>query len=302
MSLQSKSPHIYVYNSEFYTLDRGISFESQDTVRENAEIILDNSKIRCKKIGKDVDFDKNTYIGDTRGIAIHNARNSTVTVRNKSEISGFGYTINATGMRDSKGIVDASGLTVNVKDSILRGWTGFNIWTSFAKYNIDNSYILGINNSNGNSDSFSAITFNRDLYNMFDGLHSYSNELYIKDTTITNYQNEGLSTKEELLRLDNGLSKLTFAGNINFIDTTGKIKTALYLKGMDGNEEEKINFLKNNVSYEDGAKVSMRLARETTVEVIGKDGGNKFFVDIFDAVAGAKKDDTVKLLEDIVLK
>lgn len=49
-------------------------------------------------------------------------------------------------------------------------------------------------------------------------MHAYNNELYIKDSTITNYQKEGTLTTsgkivlEELLRIDNGITKLTFGG------------------------------------------------------------------------------------------
>src|SRR5699024_6561758 len=116
-----------------------------------------------------------------------------------------------------------SGLVITIEDSLIRGWTSLNVWGSFAKYNIIDSYILGINNSTGESNSFSAITFNGDIYDQFDGMHAYNNELYIKDSTITNYQKEGTLTPsgkivlEELLRIDNGITKLTFGGDVNFI-------------------------------------------------------------------------------------
>lgn len=61
-------------------------------------------------------------------------------------------------------------------------------------------------------------------------MHAYNNELYIKDSTITNYQKEGTLTTsgkivlEELLRIDNGITKLTFGGDVNFIDTTNNLK------------------------------------------------------------------------------
>ena len=260
MVLNASSPHVTFENCEFYAKERGISF-TQNGIAENASLILDGTKIFCtQNVPKDGDFSKETAIGDVRGISVFDVKNSEIILRNNSELSGFGYSINVAGTNGGSAIVDNSGLVITIEDSLIRGWTSLNVWGSFAKYNIIDSYILGINNSTGESNSFSAITFNGDIYDQFDGMHAYNNELYIKDSTITNYQKEGTLTTsgkivlEELLRIDNGITKLTFGGDVNFIDTTNNLKQALDLSSMK--EEGRVEFLRNNIVYEDGANVT----------------------------------------------
>ena len=260
MVLNASSPHVTFENCEFYAKERGISF-TQDGIAKNASLILDGTKIFCtQNVPKDGDFSKEAAIGDVRGISVFDVKNSEIVLRNNSELSGFGYSINVAGTNGGSAIVDNSGLVITIEDSLIRGWTSLNVWGSFAKYNIIDSYILGINNSTGESNSFSAITFNGDIYDQFDGMHAYNNELYIKDSTITNYQKEGTLTTsgkivlEELLRIDNGITKLTFGGDVNFIDTTNNLKQALDLSSMK--EEGRVEFLRNNIVYEDGANVT----------------------------------------------
>lgn len=260
MVLNASSPHVTFENCEFYAKERGISF-TQNGIAENASLILDGTKIFCtQNVPKDGDFSKEAAIGDVRGISVFDVKNSEIILRNNSELSGFGYSINVAGTNGGSAIVDNSGLVITIEDSLIRGWTSLNVWGSFAKYNIIDSYILGINNSTGESNSFSAITFNGDIYDQFDGMHAYNNELYIKDSTITNYQKEGTLTTsgkivlEELLRIDNGITKLTFGGDVNFIDTTNNLKQALDLSSMK--EEGRVEFLRNNIVYEDGANVT----------------------------------------------
>ena len=260
MVLNASSPHVTFENCEFYAKERGISF-TQNGIAKNASLILDGTKIFCtQNVPKDGDFSKEAAIGDFRGISVFDVKNSEIILRNNSELSGFGYSINVAGTNGGSAIVDNSGLVITIEDSLIRGWTSLNVWGSFAKYNIIDSYILGINNSIGEWDSFSAITFNGDIYDQFDGMHAYNNELYIKDSTITNYQKEGTLTTsgkivlEELLRIDNGITKLTFGGDVNFIDTTNNLKQALDLSSMK--EEGRVEFLRNNIVYEDGANVT----------------------------------------------
>ncbi len=260
MVLNASSPHVTFENCEFYAKQRGISF-TQNGIAEDASLILDGTKIFCtQKVPKDGDFSKEAAIGDVRGISVFDVKNSEIILRNNSELSGFGYSINVAGTNGGSAIVDNSGLVITIEDSLIRGWTSLNVWGSFAKYNIIDSYILGINNSTGEWDSFSAVTFNGDIYDQFDGMHAYNNELYIKDSTITNYQKEGTLTTsgkivlEELLRIDNGITKLTFGGDVNFIDTTNNLKQALDLSSMK--EEGRVEFLRNNIVYEDGANVT----------------------------------------------
>lgn len=265
MALNATSPHVTFENCEFYAKQRGISF-TQNGIAEDASLILDGTKIFCtQKVPKDGDFSTETATGDFRGISVFDVKNSEIILRNNSELSGFGYSINVSGANEpyegvEGTIVDTSGLKITVEDSVIRGWTSFNIWGAFAEYNIIDSYILGINNSTGKSDSFSAITFNSDLYGQSGNRNAYDNMLYIQNSTITNYQKEGTQTGdgktvlEELLRIDCGVKELRFSGDVNFIDTTNNLDEALDLSSMS--EEDRVEFLRNNIVYEDGANVT----------------------------------------------
>ena len=277
MVLNASSPHVTFENCEFYAKERGISF-TQNGIAKNASLILDGTKIFCtQNVPKD-----GAAIGDFRGISVFDVKNSEIILRNNSELSGFGYSINVAGTNGGSAIVDNSGLVITIEDSLIRGWTSLNVWGSFAKYNIIDSYILGINNSTGESNSFSAITFNGDIYDQFDGMHAYNNELYIKDSTITNYQKEGTLTPsekivlEELLRIDNGITKLTFGGDVNFIDTTNNLKQALDLSSMK--EEGRVEFLRKNIVYEDDANVTCQSEKGLILYEAYVEGGDTLYL------------------------
>ncbi len=261
MSLNTSSPHVTLNDCEFYAEQRGISF-IQDGVATDASLILDGTIIRCtNNVDKDGDFGTEaSYDGQHRGISVYDVQNSEIVLKNNSELSGFCYSINVTGVGGGSQIVDNSGLVITVEDSLIRGWTSFNVWGSFATYRVIDSVIVGINNNQYNS--FSAITFNGDIYEQFGGSHAYANELYIEDSTITNYQNGDIYTPsgkvvlEELLRIDNGITKLTFAGTVKFIDSTNKLTTALDISSMD--VEDRVGFLRECIFTEEGANVVLQ--------------------------------------------
>ena len=300
MALDTESPHVLMEGCIFYTKERGISFV-QDGIVKDAVLTLDNTKIRCTQTVTNDNYDEDTAIGDYRGISVYDVQDSTITLQNGSELSGFGYCINVTGTNGSQQIVNNSGLNISIKNSLLRGWTGFNVWGSFAEYQIIDSTILGINNSSGSSNSFSAITFNGDIYNQFDGMHAYANELYIKDSTVKNYQKDGganLITEETLLRIDNGITKLTFAGEVTFEDTTGKLNTALDLEAMD--ETDRAKFVSENIYYEPGATVVCEPEENMvlTVYPVAEVSGDKYFT-LADAVNAVTPGGTITILNDV---
>lgn len=123
MALDTQSPHVLMEGCIFYTKDRGISF-IQDGIVKDAVLTLDNTKIRCTQTVTDDNYDEDTAIGDYRGISVYDVQDSTITLQNGSELSGFGYCINVTGTKDDKQIVDNSGLNISIENSLLRGWTG----------------------------------------------------------------------------------------------------------------------------------------------------------------------------------
>lgn len=217
------------------------------TEYDGMSLTLDGTKVNNTKVS-----DYNTSVvhdQDARGISLWGTKNTTVTLKNGSELNGFSYCINVSGEQSESGVADTKGLIVTVEDSTPRGWTGFNVWGSEGTYNLTRSTVLGVNVSSGTSDNFAAIVFNDDLYDLFESAHAENNILNITDSTITNYQ--GGTCVEELLRIDCGITKLNLSGEVNFVDTTGNISSALYLASMSN----PMAFLKNSVNTE-GATVT----------------------------------------------
>ncbi|MEA5019233.1 MAG: hypothetical protein VB027_02585 [Gordonibacter sp.] len=231
----------------FNVVDRGITMSSG--AYDNVSLALDATALNCTRVS---DYEKEAALDQNcRGISLWNIKNSQVTLRNGSSLNGFSYSINVSGDADPQsGVADTAGLVVTVDNSTIRGWTGMNVWGSLGTYNIMNSTIKGVNTSSAATNSFAALVFNDDIYDLFENAHAENNTLNISDSTITNYQ--GGSAVEELLRIDSGITKLNLSGIVNFIDTSGNIPTALYLVHM----EDPFLFLSKSVVVEPDTTVN----------------------------------------------
>lgn len=122
-------------------------------------LTLDNSKILNSQISN---YETSATIADTRGISVFRVKNGTITLKNSSEIKGFGYSINTSS--DLEGDVRLSGTTYDISDSTIWGWSALNIWTVGNEFNISNSDIRGINSATGGTNSFSTIVLNENIY------------------------------------------------------------------------------------------------------------------------------------------
>ena len=252
IALSSNSPHVTLTTCEFLVGERGVSF-AQSGNTSNAELVLDNTSIRCStaKASTDDEYNTKTAIGDYRGISIFNVQNSQIILKNKSELSGFGYAINVSGTNNESGVKDTHGLVVTVEDSLIRSWTAFNVWGSMSTYNVTRSNILGINNSDGSSDGFAAIVFNDDLYDQFEGSHAYKNVLNITDSTIQNYQSG--SATEGLVRIDCGVDEVNLQGNVTFKDVTGGRQAVFDISAMN----DPLAFVERHATITDGVTVNI---------------------------------------------
>ena len=240
--------HVTLIGCTLNVSERGIDSQSDDILYENMSIILDNTVINNSGVSN---YETQTTYGSPyRGISLYNSKNSLVRLQNGSSINGFSYCVNVTGDKSDSGVSDTSGLKVEVVDSMLRGWTGFNVWGSLAEYSIIRSTVKGINTQNEGANSFAAIVFNDDIYDQFAQAHSENNILNITDSTITNYQ--GGSCIESLLRIDCGITALNLSGEVNFIDTTGNVKGALDLESM----RDPVTFLQEQVHRAAGSTVN----------------------------------------------
>lgn len=237
-------------NSEMNVGNRGIGVvNSCDT---NSYITISNSVIKNSQLPAGQTYETWARYGDTRGISLWDMDNAEVTISN-SQILGFGYTINLAGTLVN-GVRDYNDTTVNVTDSKLMGWTAFNVWSSSTIFNITNSYLKGINNSNGPTDGFATIVVNDDIYGYGWG-GTNANEFTITGGTITNYRSG--SASEQLFRIDNqGVTKVAFEydwDNFEYVeitDGTGDSDSVFYSGHLeDPNRWD--DFMSNNVTGAD---------------------------------------------------
>ena len=251
INLLNAASNVTLEGCRFSVEERGVTLSATDEAQVYSGLILtlDDTIINQSKVTEENKGTQVVYNQSCRGISLWNVKNSTVTLKNGSELNGFSYAINVSGSKSDSGVADTEGLKVIVQDSTIRSWAAFNVWGSLGEYTIDRSTLLGINTSSGGSNSFATIAFNDDIYNQFAGSHSENNKLTIRNSTITNYQSG--TCEEVLIRIDCGITKLTLEGTNTFTDTTGNVSAVLDLSYM----ADPIAFLNKNVEYAEGSKI-----------------------------------------------
>lgn len=228
---------------------RGITYSGNS---ENSTLTVKN----CEFLIGDTQYNENEAVyNNARGISLWNPKNAKINVSD-SKFKGFSYTINLSGDKNEDKIIDATECEVNVNNCELTGWSAFNIWVSGAKINVHSSKLKGINNNSAGNNSFSIITINDDIYNIYEGTHSEAITLVIENCTFENYQNdEALNSvlTEKFIRIDNeGVTKIVI-NNTTFTDTTGKI-TSVIFSGKDDIDLE--SYLNDKVTCSDVKAIS----------------------------------------------
>ncbi|MFT0899256.1 hypothetical protein [Candidatus Methanoprimaticola sp. MG2] len=155
--------------------NRGVSYYPTDGCTGKT-LTIDNTDILNSQISN---YDNDTTVGDTRGIALYGVTDSQINIINGSAIKGFGYSINTSnGLANG---VRAGGNTYTVTDSVIVGWSAFNVWTVGNTFNITNSTLKGISDLSGDWNNFATIVFNDGIYN---GVSGNANILNIYGGTV----------------------------------------------------------------------------------------------------------------------
>ena len=212
---------------------RAIGYMCDDATA--ATLVVKNSKLHMGEDYENTWGTVGTLNSGNRGLSLYAMVNGKVDIIN-SEIMGFKYTINVTGNEktdsDGASYYEGAGLVINVSGSKIYGWGAFNIWASGVEVNIkDGSYIRGINNMTGSSNSFSTIVFNADLYEQFDGTIIKNGKLTVTDSTVAAYtapeSYEG-GIRQELIRIDGNDGFELILNNAKFIDESNNTVSVLY--------------------------------------------------------------------------
>lgn len=218
---------------------RGICFAGTS---DNTSVTLNNTDIF------NGNNSQNEWLGGySRGIALFNASNMTVNILNGSQIAGFQYAINSGRNQET------DGLEINVKDSDIRGWTSFNIWSDGGEFQVENSTLTGMNGSyNGDKTySFSAFVINRDIYNKGWGI-AENNHVVFKNTTINAITEDGQPT-ETLIRIDVDSTDVELQGTITIKDNTHGLAGAAF---DIGNMDDPTAFMERHADITDGVTVN----------------------------------------------
>lgn len=209
----------------------GIGYFGDDAT--GSALRVENSEIY---LGNNYNNDWYNTGDDSRGISLFNQQNGTTEIIN-SKLKGFKYVVNVTGkaLTDEFGNEYCYGSTdIEVSGSTLYGWTGFNVWSSGVNIALtDGSYVRGINDMTGDTNSFSAITFNGDIYEQFDHTVIKDSALTIKDSTVATFVAENsLATgiREDFIRVDYTYGFTLTLDNAVFVDEN-KVNVALIDSG-----------------------------------------------------------------------
>ena len=209
----------------------GIGYFGDDAT--GSALRVENSEIY---LGNNYNNDWYNTGDDSRGISLFNQQNGKTKIID-SKLKGFKYVVNVTG----KALTDEfrneyyyGSTDIDVSGSTLYGWTGFNVWSSGVDIALTNgSYVRGINDMTGDTNSFSAITFNGDIYEQFDHTVIKDSTLTIADSTVATFVAENsLATgiREDFIRVDYTYGFTLTLDNAVFVDEN-KVNVALIDSG-----------------------------------------------------------------------
>ena len=159
IDLTSKQPDLYLDSCVISVDTRGVNMYPTGGCT-GGKLTLDKTTIQNSDVTGS--YADNTTVGDTRGIALFDVKNSTITLTD-SHIYGFGYSINTSAPQGGDGTRPASN-TFDITNTDIWGWAAVNIWTVGNEFNFTNCDLRGINPLNILGNSFSVLNITRGIY------------------------------------------------------------------------------------------------------------------------------------------
>ena len=224
---------------DFNVTRHGIFYAQATSGTELSDISVNVSKSNI--INTSIPDPEKSFKGSTGGIAIKDFGNTCNVTVSDTNIKGFAYSFDVWSYNPDR--EHATGPVINILKTNCYGFSAINAWTIGATYNIENSYLVGVNPLSGGANDFATIVFNADIYDLFGGTHAVNNTLTIKDSTVTNAVYG--TNNEDLIRIDCGVDKLVLSGNVKFIDTSKRNNGVLDLGSMSFDEYK--HFVDNNI-------------------------------------------------------
>lgn len=179
ISLTSSQPDLTLTDCVINANNRGINMYPSGGC-EGGKLVVSDTDINNTQI---TDYVNQTTVGDTRGIALFDVKNSSIKIENGSSINGFGYCVNVSGTLVN-GIRDGQDTKIEVTDSAIQGWSAFNVWSCNMTFDLTNSTFKGINRLDSEWNNFATIVMNNGIYN---GNAANANVVNIKGGNIQAY-------------------------------------------------------------------------------------------------------------------
>lgn len=179
ISLTSSQPDLTLTDCVINANNRGINMYPSGGC-EGGKLVVSDTDINNTQI---TDYVNQTTVGDTRGIALFDVKNSSIKIENGSSINGFGYCVNVSGTLVN-GIRDGQDTKIEVTNSAIQGWSAFNVWSCNMTFDLTNSTFKGINRLDSEWNNFATIVMNNGIYN---GNAANANVVNIKGGNIQAY-------------------------------------------------------------------------------------------------------------------
>lgn len=238
ITISSTDPDVKIIGCTIKADTRGINMYPEGG-STNSSLEITSTSILNSRIS---DYENDTTMEDTRGIALFGVENSQIKVLNGSTIRGFGYSIN-TSNNQVNGI-RAGGNTYTVENSSIIGWSAFNIWTVGNTFNITNSTLKGISDMDGEWNNFATFVINNGIYNGTVGapnvVNIYGGEV-AADMNGTAYHNCFLESSETLTdfafyKYNNDSVRLTYDASLGMPFSASYPATEITISGIENIE------------------------------------------------------------------
>lgn len=202
IDLTSSQPNLTITGSTINAHTRGINMYPNGGCT-NGILTISSTDINNSQV---TDYVNQTTFGDTRGIALFDVKNSTISIENNSSINGFGYSVNVSGTLTNS-IRDGQDTNVKVTNSTIQGWAAFNVWSCNMTFDITNSNLKGLNRLDSDWNNFATVVMNDNIYN---GNANNANVVNITGGTIQAYS-YGTASHCDFLESSECLTQYNFA-------------------------------------------------------------------------------------------
>lgn len=163
IKLESTSPKFTLQGSVLNVGQRGI-WVGNSGCGTGSVITVTNSIIKNSQLPESKTYDNWVAYGTNyRGISLWNMNNAEATITN-CQILGFSYGLYAGGETNGVSGADYNGSTIDVTDTIIKGWAAYYLWGANSVTSFTDCTLVGISDISGASNNFAVISAAEEMY------------------------------------------------------------------------------------------------------------------------------------------